>query len=232
MKNTPLQKWGGAAAIYEALAYIMGMVGFIMVVNISEITDPLQKVAAIAANQGLLSLLQLGVYILWGGMLVVLSLALHERLRGESSALVRTATAFGLIWAGLVMASGMIYSVGMEKVVTLNANDPALAATVWLTIESVANAIGGDVEIVGGVWVLLLSAAALRNGGLPRAFSFFGLLVGAAGAITLVPALAEAGAMAFGVTQIIWFAWLGIALLSSRPQPQAGKAKVYVAPTA
>ncbi len=230
MKNTPFQKWGGAAAIYEALAYIMGMVGFIMVVNISEITDPLQKVAAIAANQGLLSLLQLGVYILWGGMLVVLSLALHERLRGESSALVRTATAFGLIWPAW---DGQRHDLqrGMEKVVTLNA-----MTRPWQH-RLADHRIGGQRPSRrrrnrGGVWVMLLSAAALRNGGLPRAVSFFGLLVGAAGASTLVPALADAGAMAFGVTQIIWFAWLGIALLSSRPQPQAGKAKVYVAPTA
>lgn len=210
---TQLQKWGGVAALYEALAYVIGIVGFIMVVNISEIADPLQKVAVIAENQGMLSLLHLLVYVIWGAVLVVLALALHERLGGDKSALVRIASAFGLIWAGLVIASGMIYNIGMETVATLHASDPAQAATIWLAIEAVFTGLGGGVEVVGGIWVLLLSWAALRNGLLPRLLNYFGLLVSVAGLVTVVPALGEIGGMAFGLSQIVWFAWLGIALL-------------------
>lgn len=210
---TQLQKWGGAAALYEALAYIIGIVGFVLVVNVSEIGDPLQKVAAIAENQGLLSLLHLIVYVVWGASLVVLSLALHERLQGHKFALARTATAFGIIWSVLVIASGMIYNIGMETAVSLYATDPAQAATVWLAIEAVFTGLGGGVEVVGGIWVVLLSVAALRDGSLPRLFNYFGFVVGAAGLITVVPTLGEIGAMVFGLSQIIWFVWLGLALL-------------------
>ncbi|MCP4139533.1 MAG: DUF4386 family protein [Chloroflexi bacterium] len=213
MKNTQLQKWGGVAAFYEALAYIIGMVGFIFGVNISEIADPLQKVTALIDNQGLLTSLMLVVYVFFGAWLVVLSLALHERLDGENSALARTATVFGLIWSVLVIASGMIYNVGIETIIAVYATDPSQAVTVWLAISSVFNGLGGGVEVVGGIWVLLLSVAALRNGALPRAFNFFGFIVGGAGMVTIVPALAEIGANIFGLTQIIWFIWLGIALL-------------------
>ncbi len=217
---TQLQKWGGLAALYEALAYIIGIVGFVLVVNISEFADPLQKVTAIAENQGLLSLLHLIVYVIWGATLVVLSLALHQRLDGGNSAIARTATAFGLIWAGLVIASGMIYNVGMDTVVTLHATDPAQAATVWLAVEAVFTGLGGGVEVVGGIWVLLLSWAAWKQGSLPKAFNLFGLIVGGAGLMTVVPALGEIGGMVFGLTQIIWFAWLGLVML--RPKsPQA-----------
>jgi len=207
------QKWGGAAALYEALAYIIGFVGFIAVVNVGGIADPLDKVTAIVANQGLLTALHLIVYVAWGAMLVVLTLALHERLNGRSSAIARTATAFGLIWAVLVIASGMIYNVGMETVASLQASNPDLAAPVWLAIESVFNGLGGGVEVVGGIWVLLLSVAGWRNGRLPRAFNYFGFLVGAAGVVSVIPALSEISASIFGLTQIIWFAWLGIAML-------------------
>ena len=210
---TSLQKWGGVAALYEALAYIIGIVGFLTVVNISEFADPLQKVAAIVENQGLLSMLYLIVYVAWGAALVVLSLALHERLQGNKSALARTATAFSIIWAVLVIASGMIYNVGMETAVSLHAANPEQAATVWLAIESVFNGLGGGVEVVGGIWVLLLSAAALGSGSLSRAFNYFGFLVGVAGIVSVVPALAEISASLFGLTQIVWFAWLGMALL-------------------
>ncbi|MEZ4644535.1 MAG: hypothetical protein R3E31_17680 [Chloroflexota bacterium] len=37
-----LQKWGGIA-LYEALAYVIGFVGFIAVVNVGGIADPLEK---------------------------------------------------------------------------------------------------------------------------------------------------------------------------------------------
>ena len=220
---TQLQKWGGAAALYEALAYIIGFIGFIAVVNVGGMTDPLQKMAAIVENQGLLTALHLIVYVAWGATLVVLSLALHERLQGHKSALARTATAFGIIWSVLVIASGMIYNVGMETAVSLNATNPEQAAVVWLAIESVFTGLGGGVEVVGGIWVLLLSVAGLHSGNLSRAFNYFGFVVGAAGVLSVIPALSEIAASIFGLTQIVWFAWLGIALLRT---PKSATQKV------
>ncbi len=208
-----LQKWGGAAALFEALAYIIGFIGFIAVVNIGGIADPLDKVAAIVENQGLLTALHLIVYVAWGASLVVLTLALHERLNGQKSAIARTATAFGIIWAVLVIASGMIYNVGMETVVALEAVNPEQAATVWLAIESVFTGLGGGVEVGGGIWVILLSVAGLRSGNFARALHYLGYVVGAAGVVSVVPAIAEISASIFGLTQIVWFAWLGIAML-------------------
>lgn len=210
-----LQKWGGMAALYEALAYIIGFVGFIAIVNVGGIADPLEKVAAIVANQGLLTALHLIVYVAWGVSLVVLTLALHERLDGQKSALARTATAFGIIWAVLVIASGMIYNVGMETVAGLHASSPEQAATVWLAIESVFTGLGGGVEVVGGIWVLLLSVAGLRSGTFGRPLHYLGYVVGAAGVVSVIPAIAEISASIFGLTQIVWFAWLGVAMLRS-----------------
>jgi hypothetical protein len=213
-----LQKWGGAAALFEALAYIIGFIGFIAVVNVGGIADPLDKVAAIVANQGMLTALMLIVYVAWGASLVVLTLALHERLNGKNSALARTTTAFGIIWSVLVIASGMIYIVGMETVVALQATNPEQAATVWLAIGSIFNGLGGGVEVVGGIWVLLLSVAGLRNGRFSRLFCWFSFVVGAAGLLSIIPALSEITASIFGLTQIVWFAWLGINMLR-RPVP-------------
>jgi hypothetical protein len=208
-----LQKWGGAAALYEALAYIIGFIGFIAVVNVGGIADPLDKVAAIVANQGMLTALMLIVYVAFGASLVVLTLALHERLDGTKSALARTATAFGIIWSVLVIAGGMIYIVGMETVVALQATNPEQAATVWLPIGSIFNGLGGGVEVVGGIWVLLLSVVGLRDGYFGRGLHYLGYLVGAAGVVSVIPAAAEISANIFGLTQIVWFIWLGISML-------------------
>lgn len=71
-------------------------------------------------------------------------------------------------------------------------------------------------EIVGGLWVLLISVASLRSTALPGALGHLGVFVGAAGILTVVPSLAELGTV-FGLGQIVWFAWLGIIMIRARP---------------
>jgi len=92
----------------------------------------------------------------------------------------------------------------------------------WQGIESVANGLGNaNGEILGGLWVLLVSLAALRAGGLPKGLNILGLLVGAVGIISLIPGLTEGMVGIFGLGQIIWFVWLGIVLLRNNPSRAA-----------
>jgi hypothetical protein len=70
--------------------------------------DPDQYVAFLVDNLTLMHIWHLIIYLVAGVFLVVLVLALHERLKGGSPAMAQTAAAFGLIWAGLVDASGML----------------------------------------------------------------------------------------------------------------------------
>jgi hypothetical protein len=217
MKN--LQKMGGIAALYEAAAYVVTMAGVLLVVDVSGVADPVQKVAMLAENQAFLTILHLISYVLWGGFMVVLSLALYDRLKAGSPAIAQTATAFGLIWAGLVIASGTLYTVGMANVIELSAQDPAQAATVWLAISSVFEGLSG-IEVVGSTWMLLVSWAALRGGTLPKALNYLGVLIAVAGFLTVIPAL-EMMAFVFGLGQIVWFVWLGIVMLRGSPSSAA-----------
>ena len=219
MKN--LQKWGGLAALYEAAAYIFGMVFFLLIVDYSGVVDPIEKVALLADTQAMIATMNLIIYVIFGVALVVLTLAIHERLKNGAPALMQIATAFGLIWAGVVIASGMVFNIGMGVVVDLFSTDPTQAATIWLAINAVADGIGGGIEILGGLWVLLISLAALQTQTYAKVLNFLGLLVGAAGIITIVPALGELGGMIFGLGQIVWFVWLGIAMLNRRSNSDA-----------
>ena len=214
-----LQKMGGVAALYEAAAYVVTMAGVLLVADVSGVVDPVQKVAMLAENQAFLTILHLISYVVWGGFMVVLSLALYDRLKVGSPAIAQTATAFGLIWAGLVIASGTLYNVGMATVIELSAQDPAQAATVWLAISSVFEGLSG-IEVVGGTWMLLVSWAALRGGMLPKALNYLGVAIGVAGLLTVIPAL-EMMAFVFGLGQIVWFIWLGIVMLRSSPSTEA-----------
>ena len=213
MKN--LQKMGGIAALYEAAADLIGFALWIGVLNYSGDLTPAEKVASFVNNQSLWYLLNLVVYIVAGFFLVTLALALYERLKTNTPAIMQIATATGLIWAGVVIASGMIANIGIENVVNLYNTDPAQAAPVWLAIDSVRDGLGGGNEIIGGVWILLVSWAALQAGGLPKGLNYLGVVIGVAGILSAVPALGMLTDI-FGLTQIVWFIWLGIVMLRDK----------------
>ncbi len=210
---TKLQKKGGIAACYLAAAYVVGIVLFIFVLDYPNIVEPAEKVALLIERQAIITVTNLLMYVIFGVFLVFLVLALHERLRDGAPSFVWSGTAIGIIWAGAVMLSGMVANAGIAPVVALYDDDPARAAMVWLTIESVANGLGGaNGEILGGLWTLLISWAALRTGGLPKALNYLGGVVGAVGLLSVVPGLHDLAGL-FGITQIVWFVWLGILLL-------------------
>ncbi len=214
-----LQKIGGVAALIEAAAYVVGFGLYLTLLDSSGYIGPVRKVAFLVDNQAIIYIGNLFIYVVFSVFLVVLALALYERLKAGSPALVQTATAFGLIWAGLVIASGMIFNVGIDTVVDLYGKDPAQAASVWSAIGSVQEGLGGGNEIVGGLWVLLVSWAALRTGGLPKALNYLGVLIAMVGILTVVPAL-HALTDVFGLSQIVWFAWLGIVMLRDSQSAQ------------
>lgn len=212
-----LQKFGGFAALYLAIAYLIGIVLFLVVLDYPSITDPAQKVALLIEKQMVIFSTNLLMYVFFGVFLIVLSLALYDRLKSGAPAIMQVATVIGIIWAGSLIASGMVSNAGIAPVVALYAKDPAQAALTWQGIESVASGLGnGNGEILGGLWTLLVSLAALRTGGLPKGLNILGLLVGAVGIITILPGLTDLVGV-FGLSQLIWFVWLGIVLLRSNP---------------
>ena len=213
-----LQKVGGFSALYAGVAYIVGMIGFLLVVGWPD--DPAQQVAVLANNQVSQHILYIIVYQVWAFFLVVLTLALYERLKADSPAMMQTATAIGIIWATVVIASGMIFNIGMDNVVNLYSKDPAQATTVWTVIASVCDGLGGGNEILGGVWMLLISWVALQAGGLPKALSYLGIVIGTAGILSALPGLGDVR-LIFGLVQIVWFIWLGIVLLRNNPSRAA-----------
>lgn len=209
------QKAGGAAALIQALTFI---VGFGLAAALlapagyrSPDLAPAQQAAFLAGNQLLMQLWYLTIYVVFGAFLVVQTLALHERLKERAPALSQSAAAFGLIWAGLVIATGMVAVIGIGAIARLHAVDPAQAGSLWMAFSFVVDGLGGGIEFPGGVWLLLVSLAALRTGGLPRALNYLGLLVGAAGVASAIPALAEVVAI-FGLGIIVWYLWAAVAM--------------------
>jgi hypothetical protein len=215
-----LQKIGGLAALIQAATYLVGVALMFIVPGFAEDVEPIQKLAFLADHQAILYTASLFVYVVAGVFLVVLALALYDRLKAGSPALARTTTAFGFIWAGMVIAAGMVFNIGLGTVVGLYGQDPAQAATVWLAINSVHQGLEGGNVILGSLWTLLASWAALRAQGLPRALNYLGLVIGVAGLLSVVPAL-EALTFVLGLGGIAWFVWLGTVMLRVRTSAAA-----------
>ena len=207
---------GGISALIAATLYITGFALFLTVLDPSGYDGHVQRVAFLAENQVASYIANLLIYVVFGVVLVVLVLALHARLKSGSPAIMQTATVFGLIWSGLVIASGMIANIGNSTVIGLFSENQDQAVALWLAISTMQESLGGGNEIVGGLWVLLLSSAALRAGKLPKVLNSLGVLVGLAGILTVVPAF-DLLMDVFGLGQIVWFAWLGILMLRDNP---------------
>jgi hypothetical protein len=71
---------------------------------------------------------------------------------------------FTLIYAVLVIVIGALAINDLSTVVRLFGQNPAQAATVWLTLDTVETGLGagGGETIVTGLWFLLVSWAALQ----------------------------------------------------------------------
>lgn len=214
MKN--LQKTGGIAALFHSAAYLFSMVMYFAVLSPIIDATPGQYVAQLADYQNTLYWWIFVAYWVSAFCLIVVALALYERLKNGEPALMQISTVLGLIWAGLIIGSGNLMLHGFSQIAQLYATSPAQAETVWLAQGIVENGIISGNEFIGGLWVLLLSWSALRSGKLNKGLNYLGILTGVSGFLSIIPPIAEPTMTFFGLSMIVWFAWLGIVLLRSK----------------
>jgi len=214
------QRAGGLAALYIAAAYLVAMPYFLIVSDYKNLVDPAQKVTSLVANQNSMYVMYLVSYVVVGIVLAALALALWKRLAGSPS-IAAVSGAVGLLWAGMLVASGLVFNYGAAAVIELHATSPAQAVAAWQAIEPVADALSsGQGELLGGLWVLLVSVAALRTGGLPKALNWLGILVGSAGIVSIIPVLQDV-MYVFGLLEIVWLIWVGIVMLRTRASEES-----------
>lgn len=97
-----------------------------------------------------------------------------------------------------------------------------------LSMLYVPEALVGRVEVVGGIWILLVTWGALLAGRLPRALNYLGVVVGMAGVLTVVPALGVLG-IGFRLGEIVWYVWLGIVWVRGSRSAVARRLRAFFA---
>lgn len=218
-----LQKIGGIAALIGAATNLFALVVFatLLVPNGfgAEPRDVAKIVAFLTEHQTFMRVWDIIIYLVFGVGLIFLALSLYERLQARAPTLAQAVTAFGLIYAVLVIVVGTLSISNLSTVVKLSGENPAQAATVWLTLDSVETGLGGGggETIVNALWLLLLSGVALWARELPSALNYLGLAIGVAGILGVLLTSLSLMAAVYGLGLIIWFAWLGIAMLRSSP---------------
>jgi len=220
-----IQKLGGISALVAAATFAVGLIMFVTVfMDFVSAADAAARVAFIAQHQLPLHVWNITIMIVFGIVLVPVVLAIGDRLRGAHSPLARVAEVFGIIWAGVVIAAGMITNIAYTSIAALHASDSEVASTVWAGLEVVTNGLGGGNEVLGGVWVLGTSIIALRERLFAPWVNRLGVVMGVAGLVTVVPALEDVGAV-FGLGLIVWFVVVGRALLRGHTSQTTGAAR-------
>jgi hypothetical protein len=72
---------------------------------------------------------------------------------------------------------------------------------IWKSAGIVTEGLGGDNEIVGGIWVLLISLGSFKNSLFSKSLNILGVLVGLSGILTVLPF--DVFKELFGISQII-----------------------------
>ena len=211
-----LQKLGGITALFHSAAYLFGMVMYFAVLSPIIDANPSEYVAQLGQYQTTMYIWIFIAYWVSGFCMVVVALALYERLKSGNPVIMQIATVLGIIWAGLIIGSGNLMMHGFGQIADLYATNPAQAETVSLALGIVENGLVSGNELIGGLWVLMLSWTALRMGALNKGLNYLGILIGISGILSIIPPIAEATMTFFGLSMIVWFAWLGIFLLRSR----------------
>jgi hypothetical protein len=213
------QKTGGLAALLAAATYIVGFYIYFAVLGPANYgspdTEASQHVMFLMENQILMHVWNLVIFTFNAILMVFISLALYHRTKNAGKALAQSGTVFGLIWAGFILASGMVANIGIEAVLKLAAKDMNQAVGLWYAMTSIEEGIGGGNEITGGLWILLISLAGQRSRSLPISINALGIFIGAAGVLTMIPALIYAE-IVFGLGFIIWFFCIGFTLLFNK----------------
>jgi len=218
-----LQKVAGVSAIFEALIYIVAFVYFGAFWAYPSEGTASEKMAYLAENQFVFSMIYFLMYAVFGILLAVLVVGLHEKLKLTNDPMVKVGSVFGVVWVVLVIASGMLANIGLTHAINLMDLSSEKAFDMWRMISVLIESLGGGNELVGGLWVLLISIAALKANEFPRGLNYLGIVVGVSGIATIYPD--DIFTEIFGITQIVWFVWLGISMLSQSNANQANLAE-------
>jgi hypothetical protein len=153
-----------------------------------------------------ISLLYLGM----AGVIVLLALALVDRLKDVSPALMPIVSVAGTAAGILFLGYAMIDLVGHPATVSAYHADPAIGGSVYVALRAVGHALSAGALFATGTAIGLSGWSAWRSKRLPVALAWVLILAGGACVLSFI--VLPLGLLALLMAPV-WSIWLGIVLL-------------------
>ncbi len=208
MNRLKVGKVGALSPVLLTLIYMVGLVMNFTMLDTTGISDSVGLIDFIAERQGLMYAWITLLYVVFGFVLIWLSVSLNVVLAEKDGKMAQFVLILGVIWSGLLIASGMVHNVGMGLSIKWLPNDPVAAANAYAVVRMVQDGLGGGNEIVGALWTLAISFMGHRYGLFDRWVNIMGFIIGFAGVLTIVPAWFDTSVMVFALGQMVW--WIGL----------------------
>lgn len=209
-----LQQIGGIAALLQTALYLLTFI-FILIIwpmygvrGPDDASNPRLVLPALshAPVLSVFSLLDIPIAV----CLLLVVLALADRLHGVSPIITRIALTSGLMSVAFFLALGMIRFLGWSQLASLYTQEQTGAATAYAALSALDTAIDGAALFTLAWWALLTHWAALGTSSLPKVLTYVGVLVGVVGIIGgVIPTLRPVAL----VLVLVWTPSLGLVLL-------------------
>lgn len=210
---------GATSALLVAFIYLLGFAIFFSVLDPGQTLTHDESVQFLIENRSILLPTMFVLYVLAGFSLLIVVQSLAGEIKDQMPWQSQTALIIGSIWSAMVIIAGFVYLTGMQVVFSLYPENAEQALVLELVVNTVFESLGGGNELIGGVWTVLISYLLLSETPDYKSLHLFGVLVGTAGIVSVVPILAEAVTL-FGLGQIFWFVGLGVRFLKKKNESQ------------
>jgi hypothetical protein len=202
---------GGIAALLYALWLIYLLALLTVVIPSSGLPaavahDPRHVLPWVSAHPGLFTLLWLPEFLA-SFLLLIVVLALHDRLGALAPGWMQVASACGLLGTALVVGHTLVQN-AFIPLASARTQDPVGVEGAFRAVDAAVGWLAQGGFFTLGVWMLISGWAALSGGGLPRWAAYTGLVAGLI-ALTALLFGTPAGALAL----LLWSAALAFALM-------------------
>lgn len=214
-----LRMAGATSALLMAFIYLLGFTIFFLALDPGRDLTRDESIQFLNENRLIVLPTMFVLYVLAGFILLILVQSLAGEVKDRVPWQSQTALIIGSIWCVMVIVAGFVYLTGMQAVFSLYPENAEQASALALMVNTVFESLGGGNELIGGVWTVLISCLLLNVTPDYKILHFFGIVVGIAGVVSIVPILAEAATL-FGLGQIFWFIGLGVRFLKMKNESQ------------
>lgn len=151
------------------------------------------------------------VYFVYGLSLLLLTISIFMLAVKREPEKAIAVLVVGALWSGFMLISGGVSVETIHKVAELYPHNSEAAIHLWLTMKVVLESVGGGNELIGAVWVLLVSQLFNGTNYWLKATRNAGFLIAIVGLGTLLDK-SEVCTSLFGVSLLLWFVLLFKAL--------------------